>query len=78
MRREYCGYEGKESIFDKVFRGVYEKEIRKFDAKVIREESSAELKKEKRSMVSCKLFTGGNLKKDIGDCWRGNGVKKLP
>jgi hypothetical protein len=38
----------KESIFDKVFRGVYEKEIRKFDPKVIREEYSDELKKEKK------------------------------
>jgi len=37
----------KEGIFDKVFRGVYEKEIRKFDPKVIREEYSRELKKEK-------------------------------
>jgi hypothetical protein len=34
----------KESIFDKVFRGIYEKEIRKFSPKVIREEYSAELK----------------------------------
>jgi hypothetical protein len=38
----------RESIFDKVFRGIYEKEIRKFDPKVIREEYSAELKKEKK------------------------------
>ena len=37
----------KESIFDKVFRGVYEKEIRKFDPGVIREEYRDELKKEK-------------------------------
>ncbi|MCP5049096.1 MAG: hypothetical protein GY940_18140 [bacterium] len=38
----------KESIFDKVFRGVYEKEIRKFDPSVIREEYRDELKKEKK------------------------------
>ncbi|MCP5054081.1 MAG: hypothetical protein GY940_43335, partial [bacterium] len=37
-----------ESIFDKVFRGVYEKEIHKFDPRVIRQEYSAELKKEKK------------------------------
>jgi hypothetical protein len=38
----------RESIFDKVFRGIYEKEIRKFDPKVIHEEYNAELKKEKK------------------------------
>jgi hypothetical protein len=38
----------REGIFDKVFRGVYEKEIRQFDPGVIREEYSAELKKEKK------------------------------
>ena len=37
-----------DNIFDKVFRGVYEEDIREFDPKVIREEYSAELKKEKR------------------------------
>ena len=37
-----------DNIFDKVFRGVYEEEIRQFDAGVIREEYSQELKKEKR------------------------------
>jgi hypothetical protein len=37
----------KESIFDKVFRGVYEKEIRQFSPKVIREEYNTELKEEK-------------------------------
>ncbi|MCP5045722.1 MAG: hypothetical protein GY940_01020 [bacterium] len=46
--RSNFDYRGvKESIFDKVFRGVYEKEIRKFDPKIIREEYSDELKKEK-------------------------------
>jgi hypothetical protein len=35
----------KDNIFDKVFRGVYEKEIRQFDPKVIREEYKEELKK---------------------------------
>jgi hypothetical protein len=36
-----------DNIFDKVFRGVYEKDIRNFSPKVIREEYSTELKKEK-------------------------------
>jgi hypothetical protein len=36
-----------DNIFDKVFRGVYEEEIREFDVKVIRKEYSDELKKEK-------------------------------
>jgi hypothetical protein len=34
-----------DNIFDKVFRGVYEEDIREFDPKVIREEYSHELKK---------------------------------
>jgi hypothetical protein len=38
----------KESIFDKVFRGVYEKDIRNFPPGVIREEYSTELKEEKK------------------------------
>jgi hypothetical protein len=38
----------RDNIFDKVFRGVYEKEIREFDARVIRKEYSEELKKEKK------------------------------
>jgi hypothetical protein len=42
----------KESIFDKVFRGVYEKEIRQFSPKVIREEYSTELKEEKKRYKS--------------------------
>jgi hypothetical protein len=33
-----------ENIFDKVFRGVYEKEIREFDLRVIKEEYTKELK----------------------------------
>ncbi len=37
-----------DNIFDKVFRGVYEKEIREFDVKIIGKEYSQELKKEKR------------------------------
>jgi hypothetical protein len=40
----------KESIFDKVFRGVYEKDIRNFSPKVIREEYSEELKKRKEAV----------------------------
>jgi hypothetical protein len=42
----------KESIFDKVFRGIYEKEIRKFDPRVIREEYNTELNEEKRRYKS--------------------------
>jgi hypothetical protein len=34
-----------DNIFDKVFRGVYEKEIREFDVRVIRKEYSEELEK---------------------------------
>jgi hypothetical protein len=46
--RSYYSYRGvNDNIFDKVFRGVYQEEIRKFGAKVIRKEYSAELKKEK-------------------------------
>ena len=37
-----------DNIFDKVFRGVYEEDIREFSPKVIREEYSNELKKEKK------------------------------
>ena len=37
-----------DNIFDKVFRGVYEEEIRKFDAKVIRKEYSEALEKLKK------------------------------
>jgi hypothetical protein len=37
-----------DNIFDKVFRGVYEEDIRDFDPKVIREEYSEALKKEKK------------------------------
>jgi hypothetical protein len=43
-----------DNIFDKVFRGVYEKEIREFDVRVIREEYSEEhekLKKEYDSLL---------------------------
>jgi len=43
----------RDNIFDKVFRGVYEKEIRKFDVRVIRKEYSeelAELKKQYNSL----------------------------
>ncbi|MCP4154418.1 MAG: hypothetical protein GY757_42230 [bacterium] len=37
-----------DNIFDKVFRGVYEKEIRHFDVKTIKEEYGAELLKQKK------------------------------
>jgi hypothetical protein len=37
-----------DNIFDKVFRGVYEEDIREFSPKMIREEYSDELKKEKK------------------------------
>jgi hypothetical protein len=38
----------KDNIFDKVFRGVYEEDIRDFSPEVIREEYSTELKEEKK------------------------------
>jgi hypothetical protein len=41
-----------DNIFDKVFRGVYEKEIREFDVRVIRKEYSEELKKLKKQYNS--------------------------
>jgi hypothetical protein len=41
-----------DNIFDKVFRGVYEEDIREFDPKVIRQEYSDELKKEKKRYKS--------------------------
>ncbi|UCH96172.1 MAG: hypothetical protein JSV88_04760 [Candidatus Aminicenantes bacterium] len=48
-------YQGiKDNIFDKVFRGVYEKEIREFDVRKIREEYSEEfagLKKQYESLL---------------------------
>ncbi|MCP4156506.1 MAG: hypothetical protein GY757_52820 [bacterium] len=37
-----------DNIFDKVFRGVYEKEIREFDVKTIKEEYGVELRKQKK------------------------------
>jgi hypothetical protein len=37
-----------DNIFDKVFRGVYEEDIREFDTRVIREEYSDELRKERK------------------------------
>ncbi len=43
-----------DNIFDKVFRGVYEKEIREFDVKVIRKEYSEELEKFKKQYNSLK------------------------
>jgi hypothetical protein len=46
--RSYYCYRGvNDNIFDKVFRGVYDEEIRKFGGKAIRKEYSNELKKEK-------------------------------
>jgi hypothetical protein len=46
--RSYYCYRGvNDNIFDKVFRGVYQEEIRKFGAKLIRKEYSKELEKEK-------------------------------
>ncbi|MCP4146958.1 MAG: hypothetical protein GY757_04325 [bacterium] len=44
----YCYRGVNDTIFDKVFRGVYDEEIRKFGATVIRKEYSEELKKEKK------------------------------
>ena len=47
-RSFYCYRGVNDNIFDKVFRGVYDEEIRKFSANVIRQEYSDELKKEKK------------------------------
>jgi hypothetical protein len=44
----YCYRGVNDNIFDKVFRGVYDEEIRKFGAQVIRKEYNEELKKEKK------------------------------
>ena len=41
-----------DNIFDKVFRGVYEEEIREFDVRVIRQEYSKELEKLKKQYDS--------------------------
>ncbi len=41
-----------DNIFDKVFRGVYEKEIREFDVRVIRKEYSQELEKLEKQYIS--------------------------
>ena len=41
-----------DNIFDKVFRGVYEKEIREFDVKVIKKEYRQELEKLKKQYNS--------------------------
>ena len=41
-----------DNIFDKVFRGVYEKEIREFDVRVIREEYNEELENFKKQYNS--------------------------
>jgi hypothetical protein len=47
--RSYYCYRGvNDNIFDKVFRGVYDEEIRKFGAQVIRKEYNEEVKKEKK------------------------------
>ena len=41
-----------DNIFDKVFRGVYEKEIREFDVKIIKEEYDEALVKLKKNYYS--------------------------
>ena len=49
--RSYYSYRGvNDNIFDKVFRGVYDEEIQKFDSRVIRNEYNDELKKAKRQL----------------------------
>jgi len=46
--RSYYCYRGvNDNLFDKVFRGVYDEEIRKFGGKVIHKEYSGDLNKEK-------------------------------
>ncbi|MCU0290245.1 MAG: hypothetical protein MUF15_28150 [Acidobacteria bacterium] len=47
---DYCGVT--DNIFDKVFRGVYEKEISEFDVGIIKEEYSKEIEKLKRQYNS--------------------------
>ncbi len=42
----------RDNIFDKVFRGVYEKEIREFDVKVIKKEYNEEFEKLKKNYES--------------------------
>jgi hypothetical protein len=44
----YCYRGVNDNIFDKVFRGIYDEEIRKFGGDTIRKEYSEELKKEKK------------------------------
>lgn len=46
----YCGVN--HTIFDKVFRGVYEEEIHQFDISVIKEEYNQEFKKLKKQYAS--------------------------
>jgi hypothetical protein len=49
--RSYYSYRGvNDNIFDKVFRGVYDEEIQKFDSRVIRNEYNDQLKKAKRQL----------------------------
>ena len=49
----FFDYRGvRDNIFDKVFRGVYEKEIREFDVKVIKKEYNEELEKLKKQYHS--------------------------
>lgn len=40
-----------DNIFDKVFRGVYEKEIREFDVRIIRQEYHEALEKERKRLL---------------------------
>ncbi len=46
-------YQGvKDNIFDKVFRGVYEKEIHEFDVRLIRQEYKQEFEKQRKQYLS--------------------------
>ncbi len=53
-----------DNIFDKVFRGVYEEEIREFDVKVIKKEYSEELEKLKKKFAGVKKLE--NIDRAVG------------
>ena len=70
-----------DNIFDKVFRGVYEEEIREFDMKMIRKEYSEELEKLKKEYGRLlgkhnfqKGYFGGGFTKDAEDYCREQGI----
>ncbi|MCP4149975.1 MAG: hypothetical protein GY757_19670, partial [bacterium] len=50
-----------DNIFDKVFRGVYEAEIRGFDVRTIKKEYAEELEKQKKKYDRLKSKSGHRL-----------------